>query len=647
MNGKNERPAMVCFLVLMMLTFQASAQTDLAPWGNIQGIRIDGQLMPFETAIEVVAGKNIQSTAKERQRPNYSRKGEQQTVTTIIDHLNITETVEDLGKAEANVRILMKAAEAQQTDVIYLLIKLPVKEFLSGTLQADKADPQPLNSGASSLEKYLQQPAQSFIFSSAKQHVTIKLKDPVKVLWREDKDKRNLSIAIPLHQGPLVSGEEIQKEFSVSVTGEVDHEAVSVQIDPSKKGRVFDGFGGNFRLQNPATDPQVIDYCLQNMRVAWGRVEMPWRFWQPNKQDDPVALMKAGKLDERIKNAMLMAQRLNTLKIPIILSAWSAPNWAIVGEPRFRPTPEGVWGNPLDKNSMNEIYKSIGDYIAFLKEAYDVEVALFSFNESDLGINIRQTGLEHAELIKGLGAHLKGRGLKTKLLLGDNSDATTVEFIDPAMRDPAALPFIGAISFHSWRGWEKDLLQKWSNAATKIGRPLIVGEGSIDAQAWGYPQIFLESRYALDEINLYIRLLNICQPVSILQWQLTADYSPLSGGGIFGDNSPLKPTQRFWNLKQLASVPKGLTAVGASSDNATVSVAALSNKSGNTFSIHFVNNGPQRVTNLSGLPASIKSLRAVITDQHHAIQEKTTVDVHDGKATFTLEALAYVTLSSE
>ena len=71
----------------------------------------------------------------------------------------------------------------------------------------------------------------------------------------------------------------------------------------------------------------------------------------------------------------------------------------------------------------------------------------------------------------------------------------------------------------------------------------------------GTPQIFLEQSFALYEINLYIRILAIAQPKSILQWQMTADYSLLAGGGIFGDNGPLRPTQRFWNLKQLASTP--------------------------------------------------------------------------------------------
>ena len=60
-------------------------------------------------------------------------------------------------------------------------------------------------------------------------------------------------------------------------------------LDPSRPGRAFDGLGGNFRLQNPDIDPAVIRYNLENMRVAWGRVEMPWRSWHPDENVDPLA----------------------------------------------------------------------------------------------------------------------------------------------------------------------------------------------------------------------------------------------------------------------------------------------------------------------------------------------------------------------
>jgi hypothetical protein len=318
-----------------------------------------------------------------------------------------------------------------------------------------------------------------------------------------------------------------------------------------------------------------------------------------------------------------------------------------VGTPKLKPGPDGVWGNPLDTSKTNEIYKSIADYIVYLKEEYGVKIRLFSFNESDLGINIRQTGVEHAQLIKGLGTYFETRGLDTKLLLGDNSDATTYSFIEPAMKDPATHPFIGAISFHSWRGWDKSTLQKWADAAAQLGRPLIVGEGSIDAQAWGYPAIFEEPVYALKEINLYTRLLSICQPESILQWQLTADYSLLAGGGIFGDNTPLRTTQRFWNLKQLGATPANLNAMSIESDASDVSCAALGDKAKNDLVFHLVNNGPTRGATLSGLPKTIHSLKMYVTDQSRSMKKERSIRVSNGVARFKLYQTSFISLFSE
>ena len=442
----------------------------------------------------------------------------------------------------------------------------------------------------------------------------------------------------------MVNGQVYTRSFDIRVNGEIDQTPAELKLDTSKQGNVFAGFGGNFRLQNPNADPEVIDYCLKNMRVAWGRVEMPWSAWQPDTTVDPTT-QDTSQLNPHVRNAMLMARRLADNHIPVILTAWFPPEWAVIGKLNFGPTPQGVWGNPLSKPALPRIYRSITDYILYLKSHYGVDVAYFSFNESDLGINIRQTGEEHDDLIKGLGAYFESKGLKTKLLLGDNSDANTYAFIYPAMNDARARPYMGAISFHSWRGWGTETLKKWADAARQTSLPLIVGEGSIDAAAWEYPAYFQEQSYALEEINLYTRLLAICQPLSILQWQLTADYSPLKGGGIFGDNGPLEPTQRFWNLKQLASTPKDLYAMPISNTCADLSCAALGDKNTKQYAIHLVNNGTERPVHLSGLPLSVKKLDVYITNSQSAMKHKT-FDVKDGLCDFKADQRSFITLIS-
>ena len=295
---------------------------------------------------------------------------------------------------------------------------------------------------------------------------------------------------------------------------------------------------------------------------------------------------------------------------------------------------------------MNHIKQSIADYLVFLKEKYGVEAVMFTFNESDLGIDIRQTPREHAETIKTFGAYFASRGLATKLALGDTSDANPIDFIKPALHDPEAAKYIGAVDFHSWRGCTDDILAQWRDAARELNVPLIVAEGSTDAAAYRYPQIFFEQSFALYEINLYLRILAIAQPRSILQWQLTADYSDLAGGGIFGDNGPLRPTWRFWNLKQLASTPPRSFALPVACNGPNLTCAGFGDIAGGIYTLHIVNNGATRQATLTGLPAGVKELRLWVTDSKRGMEEGARVPVADGKAEVKLDATSYTTLIS-
>ena len=109
-----------------------------------------------------------------------------------------------------------------------------------------------------------------------------------------------------------------------------------------------------------------------------------------------------------------------------------------------------------------------------------------------------------------------------------------------------------------------------------------------------YAAIFAEPIFAMAEINLYTRILAICQPKSILQWQLIADYSILASGGIFSNENPLHQTQRFWNLKQIASNPADAAAMPITSDSPGIISDALGDNANRAYSIHLINNSAAR-----------------------------------------------------
>jgi O-glycosyl hydrolase len=634
-------------LLLFCLGFFADtlyAQAELQPWGNLNGIRKDGQLFNFESSLVVVqrGWANSISTKQEAQQPKYIRDDRRQIVNTAIDSLLLSEQVTEAGKGKAQVKIEATGKADMPLEGIFFRIKLPTA-YNNGTIKTDGSTP--AYSIAQLQSTSLKISAKTISLVSDQQQIKIQLTEATDLLIK--KSGTGAEVYLPVLTGNVAKGQSAVKEFSIEVSGAINQNPVNVKLDAGNQGRLFEGFGGNFRLQNPKTDPQVIDYCLDNMRVAWGRVEMPFAFWQPEKNTDPLQQDPNGNLNPHVRESMQMAQRLQKIGMPIILTSWNAPKWAIIGEPRYRPKPGEQWGNQLNYDNIQATYKSIADYIVYLKDKFGVDVQLFSFNESDLGINIRVTGKEHDELIKGLGAYFISRGLKTKMLLGDNSDATTYEFIYPALNDPDARQYIGAISFHSWRGWETETLQKWADAARQINAPLIVGEGSIDAAAWNYPAIFQEQIYAIEEINLYLRLLAICQPITILQWQLTADYSPLIGGGIFGNNEPLHPGQRFWNLKQLASTPKNVYAINTTADQDNVTCAAMANNQTQDLAVHLVNNGAKREFIISGIPSTRKKLSLYITSKDLSMKKKTKIEVKNGEAHLTLPAVCFASLITE
>jgi hypothetical protein len=643
------------FLYVMLCTgilcSKVSAQTEVMAWSNITGIRVEGQLMEFETSIRAV-GKgwtNEDATGKERHSTKYNREGNLQIVTSSIARCGFMQTVKENGRGSAVVSLVITPEKDTILEGLFFCVELPDRYYSdskttfnkSGTLVASisKSDITLQKNNIPMLIK-----ANEIFTESPLRNFKLTFDDDLNIYVRNTDKSTEFLIAMT---GARISRrQELGATFTINAGGIIDDSQVEINLEADKPGSRFDGFGGNFRLQNPELDPPVIDYCLDNMRVAWGRVEMPWQLWHPDENTDPVQAAENGNLHEHVRQSMEMARKLAQKGMPVIISDWSAPEWAIIGDPRdaFRYRSKGIYGYPLNPEKLPQIYKSIADYLVYMKQQFGVEPDLFSFNESDLGINVRHTANEHAEFIKGIGAYFASRGIATKMLLGDNSDATTFDFIIPAMDDPETHKYIGAVSFHSWRGCDDATLEKWAGAAKQLNLPLIVAEGSTDAAAWNYPAIFYEQSFALYEINLYIRLCSICQPLSILQWQLTSDYSVLAGEGLFGTTGPLRPSRRFWNLKQLASTPEGSFALPLTCNSEFVNCAAFGNIARGEYAIHMVNNGAARNAVIKGLPAGLNFVDVYITDENRGMEKNDSIEVTNGTAELTLPAAAFITI---
>ncbi|GHA41926.1 hypothetical protein GCM10007103_24040 [Salinimicrobium marinum] len=639
---------LIALLAILLLPHKGYSQAEFTTWGNMTGIRVNNQLMEFNSslAIENQWGETWR-TRKEGQQIDFERKGAQKIFSYEMRDIEWKQTIETTEEGKAEVEITFTSPKDTLINAAYFSIALP-EEFGTDTKFSFISKPS-IGLGDINIpfsEAHFKAPAQGITVQSPTRTLNITFQKSTEVVISKGTEENpQIRVNLVLASGEIAADNMFRNTFVIRASGEIDTTPLTLQIFPDQEGKVFDGIGGNFRLQNAQTDPQVIDYSLENLNVTWSRVEMPWREWHAKRTADPAFEAKRGNLHPKVKAAMEMAQRLDQQGIPVMLAAWFAPEWAIIGKPFKGKHPDGSMGNRLDLTKKEEIYRSLTSYIKFLKEEYGVETILFSFNESDLGIDVRQTAEEHNDLIKELGAMFRAEGLQTEFLLGDTADLNGWDFTTLASMDPESRPYIGGVSFHSWRGWTDENLIKWRDISNRVNEPLFVGEGSIDAGAWRYPQIFEEPTYALDEIDVYIKIMNIAQPKSILQWQLTADYSVLSGGGIFGNNEDeLYPTQRFFNLQQLGATPEGLYALPVKADQKNVSVAALGDKEKGQYAIHLVNKGATRNVELSGLPAGITSMDLYITNKKRSFEKTETIQVEKGRATFSLEGAGFTSL---
>jgi hypothetical protein len=635
---------------------QLLAQVECVGSGNLRGFRIDGELMAFSTSIRMVTTNSAPAGRRGGGGGSgeYTRNDSGLVVTGSltggrrggrrggppapgVDYRAVYQNLghDAVGAQIVEAQIDITATTNMPMRGIYYHITLPAADYASGSakwLAPDGAAVTPASLASTNSRTHAI--ALGVRATSPRRQFRIDLPETNELTIINANG--GFDISFPLSTGDLTNGQTVQADFAISVAGTVDTLPANVTVDLTKPGPVFDGIGGNFRLQSPA-DPPIIQYNLDHLRTAWGRVAMPLNLWQPDVNVDPVQAAAAGKLDSNVAAAMAMAQTLAQKNIPFVTSLWFAPDWAVEGG-------QGgylVQGKPIDPAQWDKVCKSIGSYLQYLKEHYGAEPELFSFNESDLGINVLQTPEQHDETIKRLGAYFASIGLKTKMLLGDTGNPTGTAFIDVAAADPDAARYIGAVSFHSWNGGTAEQYSHFSDAARRLGVPLLVCEGGLDPQAYQYRNTFLEPWYCLGEIAQYVEICRVAQPLSILQWQFTSDYSILAGGR---DGKPLAPAQRFWQLKQLGMTAPGAKALPVTCDNTHVTACVFDDHG--ACVVHLVNNGPGRNATITGLPPGAKTARIIVTDAHRAMQQTESLTIAQGAVQLRLDAMSFTSVSA-
>ena len=545
----------------------AAAQPITAPWGNVTGIQIDGERMAFEGALRAVnpdwTGFVQSSKYNWEGHQSFTLEGKTYTCAHFLQgtHLNYTMKVTDTGRGSAEVELQVDLKEDLPMAGAFYCVDLPAADYSGAQFELIGADRQALpvladHSGA--LKELVRARARGFRAAGAGRSLEVAADADTEVIVRQDfvdqpdylndphpkmafvaADPRqkvaDYQVYFTVLPGTARAGAAAHARFSLRAGGRIDREPVKLALCPKEPGRLFAGVGGNFRMQYPDLDAQVVDYCFEHLNVTWGRIAFPWAEWQPREEADLADKAAAGAMSAYFNAQVEMARTLARRRIPIILSVWVPPEWAV---DRSIKIPKGV---KLDARKLGKIADSIAGYVAFLKRTYGVEPALFSFNETDYGVEVQQSPEEHAAANGAIGAAFAARGLATKMLLGDTGAGTLAahRMVGPTEADRSLYPYLGAISFHNYHGLTAPDLEAWAASAWATNLPLLADEGGADSAAHRYPLIWTTPWFAQLEADEYVRIGAACQPLSILPWQLNADYSLLAGGGRFtGTTAP-------------------------------------------------------------------------------------------------------------
>ena len=672
----------VTILILFISIPKSYSQPEVMPWGNIRSFHVDGEKMVFETSIRSV--KPDWSSCISSERCNW--QGEQtysfsEKVTKMSHFLQELPLNYDVTSTETAPNSVVQDVSINASAPIdqagtYYCFEVLGSDFAGGTIDIYSGQSK---RGSSALKtsipdgktEYLRAKGNRIVVKSGKREYEViagsnteifvkqshidrpnHLNDPLPVKKFVESDPLQpiapYQIYFTVIDGKAKKGDKKTLKYTINVKGTVDKEDVKISLDPAKPGRPFKGIGSNYRVGDISKDADVMFYCLDSLRVTWGRIALDWREWQPNENEDPFINARAGKLKKDFYQQIEMAKILAKRHIPMILSVWVPPVWAIDSTRDNHLPLEHDIKKSLNPGKIQQMCKSLADYIEFLKTDYGIEIPLFSFNEIDYGVWVFMTPEEHAFYNKSLGSYFSSRGLITKMLLGDTGAGTirSNKIVLPSVADSTIHKYIGAVSLHTYHGCTTADLKAWLLSAQKLNLPLMVVEAGPNSAEHRYPLNFTEKWFELSEIDLYVRICRDAQPATIMEWQLTRNYSVMTGNGLYDDNGPLRPTQRFWNLKQLGSTPEDSFWIPCTVDKPNISAAACADVLNGLYTVHIVNNSAARKATITNIPENVKSLNVYKTDYTRGMEKAENVLVKNGSAEVVLESACYTTVTN-
>src|SRR5664279_600021 len=251
----------LCFLFSICLAEKNYGQAELQAWGNLTGIRVQGELLGFETSLRMIGsdGISMNATGKEQQSPKFSRDSARRVVLTRLGNVQFTETVTDLEPGIAQVAVGLVPAKDTSLNGIYFCVSLPYVEYDKGSVKSGDSKAIPFSTlKPNGNGELLNFSTTNLRVQSGQRIFKIKWQSEARVFLKLGMDGKVLDIYIPIVSGALTAAQGLEKTFIIGVAAPADRRDVHVKLQTTIPGREFAGFGGNFRIQNLKTDPEVI-----------------------------------------------------------------------------------------------------------------------------------------------------------------------------------------------------------------------------------------------------------------------------------------------------------------------------------------------------------------------------------------------------
>ncbi len=386
----------------------------------------------------------------------------------------------------------------------------------------------------------------------------------------------------------------------LSATGAVAVSPVALRLgDPDR--HALQAVGGNycFALDHPTTTA-----TRRLMPPDWARVEVDFSGLPEPAADEPLASWAGraiSELEQRTDHPLSKHLRLcaefRQRGVPVQASLWKLPSWLIDG-------PVREYGNRIRDDRQDHLSAAL---VAWCQRAKVLggEPSSFSFNEPDIGVQIKQTPAEHHRGILRHGAAFQAAGLITRLALGDVANPRVGnDFIQPTLDDPDARQFLDCLAVHSWTEQPGDAWPRWRALADRAHLPLVLAEVGPDPDAWRNAR-YQHAGYQIRELAHLVEVLRDARPDAVLRWEYTGDYD-------LRDQD--RPTARWsaWRALWLTVPPGSRYRPIDPADSGRLAAVAFARTDGGT-TVLLANRGwprPVRITGLGDRPLRVLRISA-------------------------------------